>query len=254
MWFYGLYGIGIFACFILLTRWLAPQVDLLWIVIASAILPMVALAIGCTAITAARAQQQVGGPAEEPRLPIKVMWHLLGVTLTLAIVVGGLSLWASNQNANGSAAHLPAPGTAPETTVAKLSAADLSWQCTSLDGEELVLGELTEEVLFCNVWATWCPPCVAELPSIAALRAALPEGQVRFLLVSTESAATVREFANARNLDLPFASASALPDALRTRGIPATFVLQGDRVLYQHVGGANWNDPSFRDWLLSIPR
>ena len=254
LWFYGLYGLGIFACIALLIPRLGPYLAPLWIISICAILPMVALAIGCTALTAARAQQHIGAPAKEPRLPVKVMWHLLGVALTLSIVIGSLRLWAAISTTDGSSANLPPPTAATGQTLDRLSAEELSWQCTNVAGDALVLGELTDDVLFYNVWATWCPPCVAELPSIAALRDALPADKVRFLLVSTESAETVREFAKTRNLDLPFASAETLPEALRTQSIPATFVLQGDRVLYRHVGGANWNHPPFRDWLRSIQR
>jgi hypothetical protein len=48
------------------------------------------------------------------------------------------------------------------------------------------------------------------------------------------------------------------PGTAATRGLPrflrapATFVLHRERVIYQHVGGADWNDDSFFDWLRAI--
>ena len=253
--FYGLYGVGILVCLLLLQPSLGPYLNPWWIIVVSASLPMMALATGCTLLMAARGQQQPGTPAEEQSLPVKVAFHVLGLAFAMAIVVSGWLWFVHNQSAR-ILTNLPAPTAASGAALDTLSAADLSWHCTSVTGERLVLGELAEEeaIVFYNVWATWCRPCVAEMPSIAALREALPEGRVRFLLVSTEDLQEVREFAAEQGLGLPFASASSLPVTLRTRGIPATFVLQGARVLYRHVGGANWNDPAFREWLVSICR
>ena len=47
--------------------------------------------------------------------------------------------------------------------------ADYDWQIVSLNGETVDLNDLKGKVLFINFWATWCPPCVAEMPNIHSL-------------------------------------------------------------------------------------
>ena len=46
---------------------------------------------------------------------------------------------------------------------------DLEWNITSLMGEKVALQFPTDKPVFINFWATWCPPCIAELPALQRL-------------------------------------------------------------------------------------
>src|ERR1700680_3543512 len=58
------------------------------------------------------------------------------------------------------------------------------WSVTGLDGKEVSAGDLRGKVLFINHWATWCPPCMAEMPSIQGLYNSMKDPDVVFLIVS----------------------------------------------------------------------
>lgn len=74
-----------------------------------------------------------------------------------------------------------------------LSSETYEWQLYTLDGEQISLADLADQPLFINIWATWCPPCIAELPYIEDLYEQYGK-QVRFLLVSNEDPEIVTAF------------------------------------------------------------
>ena len=130
----------------------------------------------------------------------------------------------------------PGPGTV----------ADYNWTLRDLDANEVKFDRYRGKVLFVNVWATWCPPCVAEMPSIARL-AATPElqGMVEFVCISTdESINAVRSFLRGKSWPMTILNAASLPPVFLTDGIPATFFVAADgRVAYMREGGAEWDAP-----------
>ena len=147
---------------------------------------------------------------------------------------------------------MPAPRLINETGPPRLD--DYQWQLLDLKGSPVDFKELKGKVVFLNVWATWCPPCVAELPSIANLvsNSSLKAEDMVFLCVSVDdSPETARQFLEAKQLDLPvFTPAAGLPRAFQTDGIPATFVVGRDgRLLVAEIGAARWDAPEVVDFL-----
>jgi len=246
--FFALYGLSILALLFAAIEFLEPP-NLLPYIIAAAALPWLVLPIAWAWLLQ-YAKPMDGAdiePRPKPRLAATAGWTMAGLLVMSGVLCAGFLMHTSYRFG-----HMSAPSTTGATPIVERDTTALACQCTTTTGERITLGELSQEIVFLNVWATWCRPCVAEMPSIAALRNRMEPGSVRFLLVSNESLQKVRAFAEERDFDLPFASASSLPEALRTQAIPATFVLHRDRVIYQHVGGADWNDDSFFDWLRAI--
>ena len=136
------------------------------------------------------------------------------------------------------------------------SVSDPDWKLLDLNGEETSFSAFRGKVLFVNRWATWCRPCVAEMPGIERLYERFSPEQVEFLAVSDEPPEVVRRFAGEQGWELPlYTSTEEAPSMFRSRGIPATFILdrQG-RIAFQHVGSARWDDESsvrFLNRLLS---
>lgn len=131
---------------------------------------------------------------------------------------------------------------------------DYDWTLRRLDGAELSLEQFRGQVVFLNVWATWCGPCVAEMPSIEALYKSLPREGVAFLLISDENADTVQRFVEKHGLTTPvYLTAVDVPEPFATRGIPATFVVdrQGN-VVHKRVGGAEWDTDACRGLIRSL--
>lgn len=143
-------------------------------------------------------------------------------------------------------------------TVAASDTAVYDWRLRSLDGETLEFARFRHQAVVLNVWATWCPPCVAELGSFAGLRDSLrvdPVGRsIAFVLVAPETADRVAAFARQHALDLPFfVEVDALPPELGVRVLPTTLVIDGEgRIVLRHRGAAEWNTPDMRALLREL--
>lgn len=113
-------------------------------------------------------------------------------------------------------------------------------------------------VVVLNVWATWCPPCMAELPSLGKLAAHYSaDKDVAVVCLSQESAFTVFRSKAAQASQAPIYSLSGhhLPDVYQTDSIPATFVIdKKGMIVAKHIGGADWSDPSVIALIDSLRR
>jgi thiol-disulfide isomerase/thioredoxin len=123
---------------------------------------------------------------------------------------------------------------------------DLNWSLRSVaDGKDINLSSFKGKVLFVNIWATWCPPCVGEMPSIETLHSHFADrDDVAFVLASVDDTADMaKSFAVKKSMKAPIYHArGSMPADLRTQGIPATFIVAKDGTLrYKHVGGWDWS-------------
>jgi thiol-disulfide isomerase/thioredoxin len=112
--------------------------------------------------------------------------------------------------------------------------------------EVISLSSLKGKVVFINFWATWCPPCIAEMPSIDKLHNQFKTNdQIVFLMVDVDNNfRRARKFMDKNGYGLSvFAAGSEIPLSFLDKTIPSTVILdkQGDVALH-HVGGANYAD------------
>ncbi len=111
------------------------------------------------------------------------------------------------------------------------------------NGEEFSLENESENYLFVNFWATWCKPCIAELPSIDALQDSLRASPVTFLLVTNESPDKTRDFLEKRNIDIPGYHMQDAVEAFGLIGFPTTMLISPDgNVLLKVEGADEWNE------------
>ena len=89
---------------------------------------------------------------------------------------------------------LCAAGTAEETAPATVGMPAPDFEIETLDGEVFRLSDCRGKVVFINIWATWCPPCVAEMPDIQALSEAYPDDLVVIGVDCMEEEQVVRDF------------------------------------------------------------
>lgn len=131
-----------------------------------------------------------------------------------------------------------------------VDAKTLDWQLYDLQGNKTSFKALNDKPVFLNIWATWCPPCIAELPSIQELYEDYGD-KVNFILISNEDPSKVQKFASEHQYDkLPFYHSSSIPNSFSTNSIPATFIVSRDgRVLVSKKGAARWNSGTTRDLL-----
>jgi thiol-disulfide isomerase/thioredoxin len=115
-----------------------------------------------------------------------------------------------------------------------------------LTGAPVPFSRYMGRVLVLNFWATWCGPCLAEMPSLQRLLAATSDLNVAFACLTREKPEAVRGFVERRDLTLPiFVFQGDPPACFRSRAIPATFTLdKAGRIVMRHLGAAQWDDPS----------
>ena len=132
------------------------------------------------------------------------------------------------------------------------------FRLASLAGGEMDLASYRGKVVVLNFWATWCPPCVAEMPSLERLHRALgPEGLAVLTVSTDEDEEILSEFVTRYGLTLPVLldpGGRTAAAAYRTAGYPETFVLDRKGVLLRHyMGPAEWDTPEalahFRELL-----
>ena len=124
----------------------------------------------------------------------------------------------------------------------RVNATTNQWQLYDLNGNVTSFEALSEKPVFLNIWATWCPPCIAELPSIEELHQTFGES-VSFILVSNEDPDLIKSFAEKHNYDaLPFYYSNTVPSDFSSSSIPTTFIIdQSGLVLVNKKGAARWN-------------
>lgn len=177
--------------------------------------------------------------------------HRVVATLAVTALLPALGSCAAKRDGPGPA-HAPPLRHGPgDLEVHGL--ADYAWRIRPLGtgGEPFALERLRGRVLFINVWATWCLPCVAELASIAALRDSLRAHDVAFLIVSPEEPARVQAFLRRHRYDLPaYVEEQEIPAAYGLEALPTTFVVdrQG-RIVLRHRGAADWDAAPVREFL-----
>ncbi|WP_306536675.1 TlpA disulfide reductase family protein [Geobacter sp.] len=118
----------------------------------------------------------------------------------------------------------------------------------TLTGEVVKLSDLKGQVVLLNFWATWCPPCRQEIPSMMRLNAAMAGKPFRMLCVSIDEGGkvAVEEFFRTSGFSLP-----ALIDTDKRAGklygltgVPETFVIDRNGVILKKVVGAmEWDRP-----------
>jgi len=119
---------------------------------------------------------------------------------------------------------------------------NLDWTVKSLDGVEVNLKDYAEnKMVFLNFWATWCPPCVAEMPSIDTLHRLFGE-TMAFVCISQENAETLKKFLQVKQFSFPiFYTETPPPQELNAAILPTTFIIASDgKILLKHMGGADW--------------
>jgi thiol-disulfide isomerase/thioredoxin len=120
---------------------------------------------------------------------------------------------------------------------------------TTLDGVPRKLADFRGRVVLVNLWATWCGPCVREMPSLDRLQAALGDRLTVLAISEDQGAAHVVEPFLAKlglaRLAVFLDPAAAAHDAFRVRGLPTSFLIDKEgRILGSLEGAAMWDAPA----------
>ncbi|UII31789.1 TlpA family protein disulfide reductase [Fulvivirga ulvae] len=132
--------------------------------------------------------------------------------------------------------------TTTETASADTGSIMSDMKLKTLDGKELKLDQYRGKALLINFWATWCRPCIKEMPSIEKAKDALKDENIEFLLVSNETRGQIKSFVRSHRYDFNYAQLDMPLARLNIQGLPTTFIInpQGE-IVFNEVGARDWN-------------
>ncbi len=122
-----------------------------------------------------------------------------------------------------------------------------NWYLDDGTGRMYNLRQARGQVVLINIWASWCPPCVAEMPDLNELYRDYGD-DVIFLFVARDQQVKVDEFMAKNQYNFPvFYEKSTAPDQLQTSSLPTTFILnKKSKLVVVEKGAASWNSKATR--------
>lgn len=142
---------------------------------------------------------------------------------------------------------------APDATVAD----DFSAVAFSNEqGAVTTLGSLKGKVVVINFWATWCPPCRAEMPSLQAMYEKW-KGHAGFVFIAADAdnqPEKANKFLQKNDYTFPaYRQASSVPASLAGNTLPETVVLdRNGKLVFRHVGMANYDSGDFHELIRKL--
>ncbi len=148
-------------------------------------------------------------------------------------------------------ANLPSPRF-PES-ITNTADAEYNWSVKDLSGKTVNAADWKNKVLVLNMWATWCGPCIAEMPSLENLYEKTKNDGIVFALVSDEDQETVNQFIQKRKFSLPVYTVENLPQIYRGDAIPRTIIIAANgKIVFDHLGAARWDSETTIDFLKTV--
>lgn len=123
------------------------------------------------------------------------------------------------------------------------------------NGMRVSLSEFRGKPVFLNIWATWCPPCRAEMPGIQKLYNDIGNDKASFIMLSTDADfAKAKKFKKDNGYDFPiYRLAASLPAELDTESLPTTYVFDKEgRMHMSHKGMAKYDSEEFKVFMRGL--
>lgn len=133
--------------------------------------------------------------------------------------------------------------------------ASFDWKLHGVNTKSMNFNSAEGKVVLLNYWATWCPPCIAEMPSLQKLYNDYKD-KVVFVFLTEDDDPELNKFMNDKDYNYPiYRSLSAHPKPFKHKPIPGTYLIdkKGNIVIHK-IGAADWNTQKVRatiDQLLS---
>jgi thiol-disulfide isomerase/thioredoxin len=125
-------------------------------------------------------------------------------------------------------------------------------ELTDLEGNPIGWESLKGKKVFLNFWATWCKPCIIEMPSMHEAAEQLGEDYV-FLAASYEELDKIKKFAEKRDFAFQFVHTKTPIQDLQIRSLPTTFLINSEGELVETViGSREWNETEAMDQLKAL--
>lgn len=134
--------------------------------------------------------------------------------------------------------------------------AEFNMPLVTLDGDRANLHQFEGKTIFLNFWATWCPPCIAEMPNIQKLYDDFESNEdIVFVMLSLdEDRDKARAFMERKQFSMPvYFLAGRQPGVYNSTVVPTTYVISPEGfIVTEKRGMANYNTKSFREFLTNL--
>lgn len=136
--------------------------------------------------------------------------------------------------------------TAPQSTASDvgLNRPAPDFTLTDMQGRKVTLSQFRGKIVLLNFWATWCPPCVEEMPSLEQLHQRFKDQGLVLLAVNVEeSYQTVSRFLQGKNYSFPILldTAAEVQNTYQVFRFPETFVIDRNGIIVDRIiGGRDW--------------
>ena len=125
---------------------------------------------------------------------------------------------------------------------------------TDLNGQNISLKQYPGKTIFINFWATWCKPCIKEMPSIIETQNMLQKENIIFLLASNESAEQIEEFSNTNKYKFNYVRIEN-SEEMNVQALPTTFIFNREgNLVFSETGSRKWNEKNNIDLILKIAK
>ena len=123
---------------------------------------------------------------------------------------------------------------------------------TNLNGEVIDLNNYKTKTVFINFWATWCKPCIEEMPTIKNAMNSFKSKSIEFLFASDETRDEIQSFEAEHDYNLNYLIAGNMEE-LNIMGLPTTFIFKKNgELVFSEVGYRKWDDPANIDLIMKI--
>lgn len=132
-----------------------------------------------------------------------------------------------------------------------------SFAAFTVDGEEVGLRDFRDKVLLVNIWATWCPPCREEMPSMQRLYETVGNDDFEILAISVDApfgetdtfgrvGGDLKAYADSHGITFSILHdpSGKVQETFQTTGVPESFVVDREGVIFKKIAGATvWDAP-----------
>jgi thiol-disulfide isomerase/thioredoxin len=184
-------------------------------------------------------------------------------SIAIAAAFGAVVLAAVLYGIGTFSVHAPSAPPTPPASLARLvpakqAAAAPAAVFNGTDGQKHTLASFKGHYVLLNLWATWCAPCVKELPALAELQGAMADGRLRVVAVDVArgtpaDAAAFLKSHDASRLTPYIDPDLALMRAFGAYGLPLTILIDDKgREIARSVGPADWSAPESIEYFKAL--
>jgi cytochrome c biogenesis protein CcmG, thiol:disulfide interchange protein DsbE len=171
--------------------------------------------------------------------------HIGIIIVTITVLILGGLIWVNRER----------------FTPLDVGSAAPDYDVVTLTGDTVALASFRGDVVLLNIWATWCLPCVQEMPALQLLHEALAPDGLRIVAVSVDAppgilapsgifSGDIQAFVDSFNLTFTVLHdpSGRIQSRYQVNGLPTTFIIDREgRIRRRVLGAAEWDAPRFAD-------